>query len=78
MPSNPHKPGRSASNSFSAEEIEVMNLIVRTLLKGGGRNDLTHLARNPAFHTLSQKFARMREKINAAALSEESFEPPKE
>ena len=40
-----------------------MDLITKTILRGGRVSEVQHLARNPAFTSLAIKIAKMKQKI---------------
>lgn len=60
MPRNPHRPGASASNSFSREEVFALLELLAILARGG---DPSIVARQPVFRRIAAKFVRMREAI---------------
>jgi hypothetical protein len=60
MPSNPHRPGASAANSFRADEIEAASQLFASLDRGG---DVSRILRSPALVSLRVKVAKMRAAI---------------
>jgi len=56
------------SNSFSEGEIQVMDFIVQTLLRGGSPTTAT---RNRDFASLCRKIMAMKAKVNEKQLADE-------
>jgi hypothetical protein len=56
------------SNSFSEGEIQVMDFIVQTLLRGGSP---TMATRNKDFGSLCRKILAMKAKVNEKQIAEE-------
>ena len=56
------------SNSFSEGEIQVMDFIVQTLLRGGSPTTAT---RNRDFASLCRKIMAMKAKVNEKQISED-------
>lgn len=48
------------STSFSEEDIEIMDLILTTLLRGGGHNDVRVVMKRPAFGSLLHRIKGLR------------------
>jgi len=62
------------SNSFSEGEIQVMDFIVQTLLRGGSP---TMAVRNKDFSSLCRKIMAMKAKVNEKHIAEELGTPVK-
>ncbi len=62
------------SNSFSEGEIQVMDFIVSTLLRGGSP---TMATRNKDFASLCRKIMAMKAKVNEKHIAEELGQAPK-
>jgi hypothetical protein len=62
------------SNSFSEGEIQVMDFIVQTLLRGGSP---TMATRNKDFGSLCRKILAMKAKVHEKHLAEELGTAPK-
>lgn len=60
MPRNPHRPGSSASQSFSADEVEWLDQVLAVLRRGG---DPSVLLRNPASTRVAAKVDVMKRSI---------------
>jgi hypothetical protein len=56
------------SNSFSEGEIQVMDFIVQTLLRGGSPTTAT---RNKDFASLCRKIMAMKAKVNEKQIADE-------
>jgi hypothetical protein len=62
------------SNSFSEGEIQVMDFIVQTLLRGGSP---TMAVRNKDFSSLCRKIMAMKAKVNEKHIADELGAPAK-
>jgi hypothetical protein len=60
------------SNSFSEGEIQVMDFIVQTLLRGGSPNMAT---RNKDFASLCRKIMAMKAKVNEKQIADDLGAP---
>ena len=60
--------GMRISNSFSEGEIQVMDFIVQTLLRGGSP---TMAVRNKDFASLCRKIQTMKTRVNEKQLADE-------
>jgi hypothetical protein len=50
----------AASTSFSADEVSAIDMLIRTLLRGGS---IKHLSAHPAVHALARKVESMKRSI---------------
>jgi hypothetical protein len=60
MSNNPHRPGSSAAQSFTAEEIAALEQILTTLRRGG---DASVMARQPVVVRIARKVDAMTRSI---------------
>jgi hypothetical protein len=60
---------RRIAQSFSAEEVQIMDLMLRAMMTGG---DVKIIARRPAFKNLARKIVVMRQKLEQPVKAEET------
>jgi hypothetical protein len=63
MPSNPHKPGSSAAQSFRADEIQALDTILTAFAQGKNPRDLKRLVSAEVLGRLARKAASMQRSI---------------
>lgn len=63
MPSNPHRPGSSAAQSFRADEIEALDALLSATRRGAHPRDLTRLVGSDAMTRIARKVEAMKRSI---------------
>lgn len=67
MAKNPHRPGTSASNSFSYDQARLMVQLIKALMRG---DDVRIILRSRELGQVLAKFQRMKAKMEAQRAKE--------